>query len=138
MKLSKLLTALLAISILGGCATQRPVLYPNNYYKVVGNEQAQKDIDECIRLADDAGTDENRAAMLAKQTGTGAAIGAATGAVAGAIGGGLAKGSLVGAAVGGTVALTSGLFRAAEPSPIYMRFVEACLYEKGYQPLGWQ
>lgn len=138
MRIRKAITTLLAVALLAGCASPRPVLYHNYRYNAVGEEQAQKDVDSCIKQAEDAGTDENRAAMLAKHTGTGAAIGAASGAVAGAIGGGLARGSLIGAAVGGTIAMTAGLFQAAAPSPIYMRFVEHCLIEKGYQPLGWQ
>lgn len=130
-----LLVVLLTIS---GCATQRPVLYPNDRYKAVGEEKAQQEIDQCLKLADDAGTDDDRAAELAKRTGTSAVVGGATGAVVGAITGSLGGGSLVGAAAGGSIALVSGLFKASEPTPIYKRFVEYCLFEKGYQPLGWK
>jgi hypothetical protein len=35
---------------LSGCATQRPVLYPNAKYIQVGPEIAQRDVDDCIRL----------------------------------------------------------------------------------------
>ncbi len=35
-----------------GCASQRPVLYPNEKYKQVGDEGARRDIDECMRLAE--------------------------------------------------------------------------------------
>jgi hypothetical protein len=37
------------------CAKKRPVLYPNYHLQNVRNEQAQADIDECIRFAEDHG-----------------------------------------------------------------------------------
>ena len=41
---------------LGACAsTQRPVLYPNAYLRSVGVAVAQRDIDECLQLADNSG-----------------------------------------------------------------------------------
>ncbi|CAH2032090.1 glycine zipper family protein [Trichlorobacter ammonificans] len=135
---AKTLWLLVAFCIMSGCAAQRPVLYPNDRYKAVGEEKAQQEIDHCLKLADDAGTDDDRAAELAKRTGTAVVVGGATGAVVGAITGAVGRGSLVGAAAGGSVALLSGLFKASEPTPIYKRFVEFCLFEKGYQPIGWR
>jgi hypothetical protein len=41
--------------VLSGCATQRPVLYPNAKYNQVGPEVAQRDVDDCIRLAEQHG-----------------------------------------------------------------------------------
>jgi hypothetical protein len=31
-----------------------------------------------------------------------------------------------------------GVAKASQPSPIYKRFVERCLRDKGYEPLGWE
>jgi len=31
-----------------------------------------------------------------------------------------------------------GTSKAAEPSPIHKRFVEKCLRDRGYEPLGWE
>ena len=73
--------------IVAGCATQRPVLYPNAKLQGVGNEAAQRDIDECIRLAEQYGVTPGRDETVARGAGGGAAVGGATGAVAGAIGG---------------------------------------------------
>lgn len=43
-----------------GCAhSERPVLYPNNHLKQVGNDQAQAEIDECMRLAKECGADSS-------------------------------------------------------------------------------
>lgn len=130
---------LLAIVVMCcGCAAKRPVLYPNGHYRAMGEEKAQQDIDDCSKLADAAGADGDKGAEIAEKTGKSAAIGGATGAVSGAISGSLGRGSLIGVAVGGTVGLVSGAFGASDPSPVYMRFVEYCLMEKGYQPIGWR
>jgi len=31
-----------------------------------------------------------------------------------------------------------GLFKAREPSPVYKNFVDRCLRERGYEPIGWK
>ena len=67
-----------------GCARQRPVLYPNPYLQNIGNEKAQADIDECMRLATEYGAKEDVGGKIAKDTATGAAVGGATGAAIGA------------------------------------------------------
>lgn len=134
----RLLCLFMLVLLLCGCAAKRPVLYPNGHYRTMGEERAQQDIDACIKLADAAGADGDKGAELAEKTGKSAVIGGATGAVSGAISGSLGKGSLIGVAVGGTVGLVSGAFGNADPSPVYMRFVEYCLMEKGYQPIGWK
>lgn len=134
----KFVIGILSMLIVVGCGTKRPVLYPNGHYTDVGEAAAQQDIETCQRLAEQAGEQGDAAEELAARTGTSAVVGGATGAVVGAISGSVGRGSLIGAAAGGTAALTSGFFRAREPDPIFMRFVEQCLYEKGYQVLGWR
>jgi len=62
------------------------------------------------------------------------AIGAAGGAVRGSPG----TGAAVGAATGTTAGFLRGLFKAGEPSPVYKNFVNHCLRERGYEPVGWQ
>jgi hypothetical protein len=44
---------LAAFVALAGCATQRPVLYPNARLKTVGESAAERDIADCPRPADD-------------------------------------------------------------------------------------
>jgi hypothetical protein len=138
MKQASILWLLIVVLALSGCAAPQPALYPNGYYRTVGEQKAQQDIDECIMLADKAGTDGEKGLEIAETTGKSAAIGGAAGAVSGAISDSIGRGSLIGVAVGGTVGFLGGLFRAAEPSQLYMRFVEYCLMEKGYQPVGWR
>ena len=41
--------AALGIIVIAGCASQRPVLYPNEYTRRVGSLAAERDIDDCIQ-----------------------------------------------------------------------------------------
>src|SRR5213079_2139602 len=113
---------------LGGCASsQSPVLYPNAKLKQVGREQASRDIEECRKLADDYVQ-----STAAKDVAKGAAVGGAAGAAIGAVGG------AVGAATGATAGAVHGAAKQTEPSPVYKRYVDRCLGERGYEVIGWQ
>ncbi|WP_045223608.1 glycine zipper family protein [Methyloterricola oryzae] len=123
---------------LGGCASTRPVLYPNEHFKTVGEDTAQLDIDNCIRMAEAAGADSSSGAGdAAARTAGGAAVGAAAGAVGGAVVGSAASGSAFGAASGATSGLLYWLFSKPARSPAFENFVNRCLQERGYQPVGW-
>ena len=37
------------------CASTRPVMYPNSHYQTVSTEVMNRDINECIRLANESG-----------------------------------------------------------------------------------
>jgi len=127
------------IVMVAGCATQRPVLYPNAKLQRVGNEVAQQDIDECIRLAEQYGVTPGRGDRVARGAGGGAAVGGATGAVAGAIGGrNVLDSAARGAAVGATAGGVGGAVRSDRPSEPYRGFVQRCLRERGYDVIGWQ
>jgi hypothetical protein len=43
---------LFALTLIGCAASQRPVLYPNNYLKTVGSAQADRDINDCMQTAE--------------------------------------------------------------------------------------
>ena len=120
------------------CAPQRPVLYPNAQLEKVGKSVAEADIDACIQLANDYGAKEDSGARVAKDTGKGAAVGGAAGAAVGAVTGNLGRGAAVGAAGGGAAAMTRSAFKSGEPDPVFKKFVEQCLRDKGYQPIGWR
>lgn len=132
--------------IAAGCASQRPVLYPNAQLKRVGASAAERDVDECMRQADDyvrSGGESGRALESAgASAGTGVAIGAAGGVAGGAVlgraGTGAAAGAAGGAAAGATRAAVHEMFRKRGPSAVYKNFVNRCLREKGYDPIGWQ
>lgn len=120
------------------CELKRPVLYPNDYLKQVGQEKADQDIDTCVKMAEEYKAGADKSSELAKNTGKTAVVGAATGAVMGAISGDAGTGAAIGAAGGATAALGAGLMRWDEPDQIFKQFVEQCLREKGYNPLGWK
>lgn len=139
--------ALLSLQLIAlGCAAQRPVLYPNARLKAVGTSAAQADIDECMRRAEEyvrsGGEAGNTLENAGIGAGTGAAIGAAGGAAGGAVlgraGAGAAAGAAGGAAAGATRGVVREMFRKRGPSPVYKNFVNRCLHEKGYDPIGWQ
>lgn len=127
------------VTVLGGCATARPVLYPNEHLQNVGQASADRDIAECKSLAEAAGADAGRggAGRAAGSTLGGAAVGAASGAVGGAVIGSAGAGSAIGAASGATAGLIRSLFGRSGPNPAYQAFVNRCLQERGYDVVGW-
>ena len=73
-----IVSAALAAAI-AGCASQRPVLYPNAKYKQVGEAAARQDVDECIRLAEQAGAPQDGGERAVQSGAEGAAVGGAAG-----------------------------------------------------------
>lgn len=126
-------TSLLAI----GCVKPRPILYPNDHLESVGQMQADQDIADCRKTAD-----EHASSNTGEQITTSTIIGAGTGAVSGAAGGavtGEAKsGAAIGAAAGATEGLVRGVLGTTKPSRAYMNFVDRCLKEHGYETTGWE
>lgn len=131
-------SALAAALVLAGCAAQRPVLYPNDHYQRVGATAADADIEACVSLAEAHGNDADQSGKVATNTAVGAGVGAAGGAAVGAIFGSAGRGAAAGGVGGAVTGLFRGLTKASEPDPIYKRFVEQCLAERGYKPIGWK
>jgi hypothetical protein len=127
-----------AMLVCAACAEKRPVLYPNTHLKQVGNETAQHDIDECIRYAKDSGAEGDEGVEIAKGTAGGAAVGGAVGAATGAVLGNLGRGAAAGAAGGAAGGLVRGVLKSDEPDAVFKNFVNRCLKEKGYDPIGWR
>jgi hypothetical protein len=137
----KILAGFMVLAILAavGCAPQRPVLYPNSKLNSVGTDAAQADIDECIRMAEANGaTDGSSGGKIAKDTAKGAVIAGVAGAAVGAIFGNWGRGALVGAVGGGVASGTRSAWDSNNPDPIFKEFVNRCLREKGYEPIGWK
>lgn len=130
---------LLAAVALAGCAQPRPVLYPNTHLEAVGQAQADRDIAACRQLAEAAGATRagGAGAAAAGSTATGAAVGGASGAAGGAVVGAAGRGAAAGAAGGATAGLLRGLFRSPQPSAAHREFVNRCLADRGYEPVGW-
>jgi len=137
-----MLRILLPVSIififLAGCASRGgPVLYPNAHLKAVGKEQAEIDIGECERLADEY-IKTNTGGDVAGSTAAGGAGGAVVGGAVGAVTGNIGKGAGIGGAAGAAGGLVRGIAKSSKPSQVYKNFVSRCLREKGYEPIGWQ
>ena len=130
----------LILTLVGCSSTKRPVLYPNTHLNRVGQQQADADINACMRAAEASGANANRGEDVAKDTAKAGAVGASTGAVVGAISSGtsVGRGAAIGGAGAATASLVGGAFDASEPTQIYIRFVDQCLHDKGYQPIGWR
>jgi len=131
---SALLVASLVLA--AGCSARRPVLYPNETLQKSGPTGADRDIAECMHLADGY-VKSSRGREVARDAAIGGGTGAAAGAVGGAIYGSAGRGAAAGAATGVTAGLLSGLFRSSGPSPVYQNFVNTCLGDRGYRVIGW-
>jgi hypothetical protein len=73
-----------------------------------------------------------------RQTATSGAVGAATGAVIGAIAGAPGTGAAIGAAGSATASLLRGAIGSRELDSIQRGYVDRCLREQGYDPMGWR
>ena len=124
--------------VLASCSASRPVLYPNGHLSSVGMEVADSDIDACMVMAKNAGANNDKLTEAATETAEGAVIGGATGAAVGAVFGEAGQGAATGAAGGATGRLTQSIFDSDEPDPIYEKFVDRCLMDKGYDIVGWR
>jgi len=129
----------LLVWFVAACAP-KPILYPNVHYKEVGKDVAERDIEECSAMAKDAGatSSQGKTGQLVGSTAAGGAIGSAGGAVGGAVIGHPGRGAMVGAASGATAGFLRGLFRRSPPSNAYKQFVNRCLNDRGYDPVGWE
>jgi hypothetical protein len=127
---------------LTACATQRPVLSANNHLMRVGTAAAERDIEDCMAIAETAAEarasgNENVVAGAATSSVVGAAAGGAGGAVFGNAGQGAAAGAVGGAVGSLTHSLLQGLFRSKPAEPVRRDLTERCLRAKGYEPSGW-
>jgi outer membrane lipoprotein SlyB len=141
--------ALLAVLFAGvitanvaGCSSspKRPVLYPNQHLNRVGGPVSQQDIDACMRLARSSGVNVTKDGEVGRKAASGAALGGVSTGVYGAVRGSSDVGNraLAGAAAGAATGAVRGGIQSTEQSPLFMKFVNKCLSEKGYSVIGWQ
>ncbi len=129
---------ILIVFLFSGCASQRPVLYPNNQFNTVGKNVSKQDVDGCMKLAAAHGIKTQPVKKVVGRSAIGAASGAAVGSATGAVTGNAGRSAAVGAAGGGTGGFMWGLFNAKKVDPVQKRFVEECLRLKGYKVIGWK
>lgn len=129
-------TLMLVAAVLGlaGCAHQKPVVYARGGGTPPGADQA---VSACTQQAKAVGLSYSKGRI-----GRGAvehgAVGGAGGAVAGAIYGNAARGAAAGAAGGVAAGLARDLFHQDRgPAPAYRAYVNRCLRDHGYSPIGW-
>jgi hypothetical protein len=143
--LRKIFLPVMCLMIFAGCATQRPVLYPDEQLKRVGSVTANRDIDDWMQQAESYVSADSRTVRTSEDavthSGTDAAVGATAGAAGGAVIGRAGTGAAAGVAGGGVAGATRGLIhgltRKEIPSPVYKNFFTRCLRDKGYDPIGW-
>lgn len=127
--------ALLVISC-PACA-KKPALYANDHYKEVGETKASEDIQYCLDLAEKSVGKESRGKTSVKTGVKSGLIGGAVGFGIGIVTGSPGSSALAGAAGGAAGGAVGGAVRDNTDS-VYRNFVERCLREKGYDPIGWR
>lgn len=129
---------LLAATLASACRSYEPVLYPNKKLEQVYQDEVDRDIAFCEANAKEYTENPSRARRAAGDAAEGAVVGGATGAAAGAVLGSVGRGAGAGAAAGAAGGLARGVFTTRDPSPVYKRFVERCLSDRGYEVIGWE
>ena len=132
-------TTCLLLLLMAACSTCRPVLYPNDHYQEVGDEQAQKDVQHAIDIAkkqglDDASAANESLARSASRTAAHAGVNTAASVATGTVG----VSSAAGAASSGLGLLIDWMFTKKQPKPLFKKHVELTLRKQGYQILGWK
>jgi uncharacterized membrane protein len=128
---------LLTVALLAGCATPRVAIYPDDHYKRLPKETVQRDIDDCEAKANES-VKSHKGQIVAQHVGVGAFFGAFLGVIVGAFTGNYARAISEGAAMGAATGLVGGAIKANSPDGVHRKFVEYCLMEKGYKPMGWR
>ena len=137
--MTRLVPAIGLALMVAGCAPARPILYPNDLYREVGEPAAQEDVNHCIELAETHGfPTEKQPEEAAEGAARGGIIGAIVGGAIGWVFGNPGRGAAAGAAGGGTRGGIGGYESSGANDPTYRRFIETCLRDKGYQVIGWR
>ncbi len=132
------LYATVLLTALVGCGAKRPVLYPNDVHRDMGEPAAQEVVDYCLDRAYQADLADSRGRGAAKKGTAGAVVGAVLGGAVGAIFGSPGRGAAAGAVTGGGSGAVEGAAESGEGDPTFRAYVEACLREQGLQPIGWK
>jgi hypothetical protein len=138
MKIGSIVVLALGAIASSGCRSYEPVLYPNAKLEQVYQDEVDRDIAFCEANAKEYTENPSRAKRAAGDAAEGAVVGGATGAAAGAVLGSVGRGAGAGAAAGAAGGLARGIFSSRAPNPVYQRFVERCLSDRGYEVIGWE
>jgi len=134
----KITPVLLALFLITSAAcTSKPVLYPNAQYKKAGEAKVSNDIDYCMAFAEKSVGKDSRGKTSVKSGVQGGLIGGAIGLGIGIVTGSPGTSAMAGAAGGAAGGAVSGAVQD-DSNSLYKKFVERCLREKGYEPMGWK
>ena len=140
--LVKIFITILTASSLLSCASYKPILDQNDKYFQAGEEEAQKDINQCSKDAE-VYLEKFKADRIKKEAGRKAVIGGVVGAATGFLFRNKAKSLGVGALIGAGIGAGLGALGVVgedkvKPDHIKQNYVSNCLARKGYQVIGWQ
>lgn len=130
--------SVLALIVCACAGPEKPVLYPNAHLQKVGERVAKADVTDCERLAMDYGLRSDRNAEIGTRAAKGAAVGGAASGAWGVVRGDAGSRALAGAAAGAAGGATAGVLDSGKPDPIFQRYVERCLSDRGYSVIGWR
>jgi uncharacterized protein YcfJ len=128
---------LLALLLAAACAHQRPVVYPDDHVKSVGDHAVQNDVNVCTDAAK-VYLKANPAKKVAGHAVRGGVFGAIMGVVFGAFTGDYGRAISEGAAVGAAGGAVGGAWEAGSPDQIQRAYTQRCLADKGYTVIGWK
>lgn len=137
--MNKLIIFLVVAILLAACpaCAKKPVLYPNAQYKEAGQAKVSEDINYCMAFAEKSVGNTSRGKNSAKAGLKGGLLGGAVGLGIGIVTGTPGTSALAGATGGAAGGAVGGALQDSE-DPLYKKFVERCLREKGYEPMGWK
>ncbi len=129
--------ALLLLLFAAPACAKKPAVYPNAHSEKVGKTRTDQDIEACLQLADENVGKASRGTSSAKSGLKGGLIGGAIGLGIGIVTGSPGTSALAGAAGGSAGGAVGGAVKD-NTDGVYRNFVEKCLREKGYEPIGWR
>jgi uncharacterized protein YcfJ len=142
MRIKPALALSLVVVLSAACSvitpSSRPQLYPNAHVNRVGFTKAERDVDDCMALANQYVQQPSRWKSALTGSAKGAVVGTAAGALGGTVFSKAGRGAGAGAAMGGVLGLANELDKMGEHDPSYQRFTEHCLHKRGYEIVGWR
>lgn len=146
--------SLLTVLVTGmtGCASSgvrldgsgpHPIFYPTEMFVRSGPLQAKAEADVCIEKARSSGINpEDKSAGSSSPVVSGALMGAVAGSVGSALGGrtltDVVKATAIGTAAGAAAGGAQAVFIKDPPEEIFRAFVKRCMFDKGYEIIGWK
>lgn len=137
MKVKMFILLVSFLGLLTGCAQKKPVLYHNAHYNNTSEKQRQNDINYCIDQGKQNIGESSRGETAVKAGVKSGIVGGAVGLGIGIITGNPGTSTAAGALGGGAGGAASGAMSDSGDA-LFRRYVNRCLQDKGYEPIGWK